>query len=436
MASWKIGRDDGGRYVDGDGNESSADDTACFREGKGCESKPNINRDLSTGAVQRGLSANDSASCQREHESLIYEMSIVVQPPPEAQPNMKLFPLFILRLQIRGKSTGGAIPAGEQLSRIWAIVSPVDEDNQNTPAFVSNGRLCDSPHPLDGDINSFLTFQDIAFRKDGKYKIRATLMRMEGDTALNCARFWAKELANTRLQLSHAVTPLRDKPSYIERQLLRAKDQVLSPCDKPGTQQNVFPMVVGSADSEETPVDVSSSLAHTPTSIREGFESISLTTIRGLSDLQLEANLAEPASPLLRNLIQPGTTATNQQPIDQFEGTTAFFRSPMGFQQDPLFLGYSQDPRQPEPTAITIPQLLDASLLSPVGYTQDSIQLQTTDVNEESEDHFRETTACFRHRLVSLPMGCNPGNLFEGATAQYRSPMGFADPNIGFHPYL
>ncbi|KAH0559423.1 hypothetical protein GP486_004057 [Trichoglossum hirsutum] len=190
MASRKIGRDDGGRYVDRDGNGTSADDTACFGEGKGCEATPNTNRDLSTGAVQQGLCANDFVSCQRENESLVYEMSIVVQPPLEAQPNVKLFPPFILRVRIRYKSTGGAIPAGEQLSRIWAIVSPVDEDNQNTfsspSAFVSNGRLCDSPHPLrNSNISSFLTFQDVAFCEPGNYRIRATLMRMEGDTALN-----------------------------------------------------------------------------------------------------------------------------------------------------------------------------------------------------------------------------------------------------------
>ncbi|KAI9766041.1 MAG: hypothetical protein M1839_005032 [Geoglossum umbratile] len=189
MASRKTGRDDGGRYVDEDGNEASADDTACSGEGKGCEATPNINRDLSTGAVQRGLSADDSASCQRENESLVYEMSIVVQPPLEAQPNVKLFPPFILRLRIRDKSTSEAIPAEEQLSRLWAIVSAVDEDNRNTssssPAFVSNRRLCDSPHPLhDSDISSLLIFQDVAFREPGKYRIRATLMRMDGEVAL------------------------------------------------------------------------------------------------------------------------------------------------------------------------------------------------------------------------------------------------------------
>jgi hypothetical protein len=126
----------------------------------------------------------------QENESLVYEMSIVVQPPLEAQPNVKLFPPFILRVQIRDKSTSEAIPAEEQLSRIWAIVSPVDEDNRNTSsspsAFVSNGRLCDSPHPLhDSDISSLLIFQDVAFREPGKYKIRATLVRMEGNAALN-----------------------------------------------------------------------------------------------------------------------------------------------------------------------------------------------------------------------------------------------------------
>ncbi|KAI9770954.1 MAG: hypothetical protein M1840_002658 [Geoglossum simile] len=238
MGSWKIVRDDGGRYVDGDGNETSADDTTyseeCHRRTaprsyrnlqlamtlrrrqtttrcrfywQGLptlqrsrshptvrqtlgEATPNIKRDLSTGTVQQGLSANDSASCQRENESLVYKMSIVVQPPLEAQPNVKLFPPFTLRLRIRDKSTGEAIPAGEQLSRIWGIVSPVDKDNRNAfsspSAFVSNGRLCDSPHPLhDGDISSFLTFQDVAFREPGKYRIRATLMKMEGDAALN-----------------------------------------------------------------------------------------------------------------------------------------------------------------------------------------------------------------------------------------------------------
>ncbi|KAI9767333.1 MAG: hypothetical protein M1840_005742 [Geoglossum simile] len=95
----------------------------------------------------------------------------------EAQPNAKLFPPFILRVQIRDKNTSEAIPAEEQLSHIWAIISPIDEDNRNTfsspSAFVSNGRLCDSLHPLhdsDGNISSFLIFQDVAFcNKDDAY---------------------------------------------------------------------------------------------------------------------------------------------------------------------------------------------------------------------------------------------------------------------------
>ncbi|KAI9853845.1 MAG: hypothetical protein M1813_001791 [Trichoglossum hirsutum] len=170
MAFLRTGRGNGGEYVDEGRNETPTGEY-------GNNSEP----------------STETVSCQRESEMFIYEMNIMLQPPVAAQPNEKLHPPITAFVRIRDSRTNEEIPAWEQLSRIWAYVSAVDEDNRDTfsssSAFLSNGRLCDSPHPSYDEgsrdmLNSYLTFPDVIFREEGRYRIRINLMRMEDGGAL------------------------------------------------------------------------------------------------------------------------------------------------------------------------------------------------------------------------------------------------------------
>ena len=156
-------------------------------------------------------------------------MEIAVQPPATARPGTRLYPPITIRLRIRDAHTGEEIDGREQLGRLWALASVVEEDSQAelrpSGTYVLTGNLVDSAHPLydEGDspgvdqessattaaetypvntLGSYLTFPGLVLNETGNFRIRITLTRMESrGTSMTAAQEGGITLGEVRSRI-------------------------------------------------------------------------------------------------------------------------------------------------------------------------------------------------------------------------------------------
>lgn len=130
------------------------------------------------------------------------EMRIIGHPAPEAGRNEVLHPPLTVRLR------QGAGHEGMDMSQIWATVSLMDESGTTALApprqDLLRGRVVDSPRSYMGpasfvedegvvsgsiapedttESESYVTFSDLAILEPGRYRIRVTLLRMQGEAS-------------------------------------------------------------------------------------------------------------------------------------------------------------------------------------------------------------------------------------------------------------
>ena len=119
--------------------------------------------------------------------SKMFDMSIVLEPAAHVRPGNVLRPPMVIKLKHRnaGSNFGGRQP---DYAHLWALASIVSEEGTTALAPPRTDLLLGSPvnsiHKAARTGNDeevgYVCFSDLAFQKPGKYRIRVSLIRMEG----------------------------------------------------------------------------------------------------------------------------------------------------------------------------------------------------------------------------------------------------------------
>lgn len=119
--------------------------------------------------------------------SKMFDMSIVLEPAAHARPGNVLRPPMVIKLKHRnaGSNFGGR---QQDYAHLWTLASIVSEEGTTALAPPRTDLLLGSPvnsiHKAARTGNDeevgYVCFSDLAFQKPGKYRIRVSLIRMEG----------------------------------------------------------------------------------------------------------------------------------------------------------------------------------------------------------------------------------------------------------------
>lgn len=117
-------------------------------------------------------------------EASLYEMNVLVQPPPQIRPGEVLNPPVVVRLEKIAGCNYSEFAAYDP-AVLWAFVSVTTEDGQTSLApprdDLLSGTPTDSVHTLDyaeGHEAGFMSFTDIAIRDSGRYRLRISLVKV------------------------------------------------------------------------------------------------------------------------------------------------------------------------------------------------------------------------------------------------------------------